>query len=359
MNKKFMVVALMAALSTIGYAGTMSPEIINQVKDENAKKSLSSANLDITNLEAQVSSNNSAISELKKNVYSKDEANQTFVKKEDLNNDFVSQGEFDQFKDTSIAVDNVIFGKLEKQDEAIKEKANASDVYTKTEVDAELNKKANADDVYTKTEVDTELNKKADADNVYTKTEVDTELNKKADADNVYTKAEVNAELDKNKSSIDEVKTIATQAQNNAAHALIQNSQQDRDIAQNKADIAQNKTDIAQNKADITNLQTTSNNHEARITHLEDRVDRLDEKMNEGLSLMAAMNAVDFQNVEAGEMAIGAGFGHYGNAQSVAVGVAYAPTDNFNVNVKYSATAGNPESFAIGAGASYKFKVGR
>lgn len=74
---------------------------------------------------------------------------------------------------------------------------------------------------------------------------------------------------------------------------------------------------------------------------------------------MAAMNAVDFQNVEAGEMAIGAGFGHYGNAQSVAVGVAYAPTDNFNVNVKYSATAGNPESFAIGAGASYKFKVGR
>ncbi|MCF2640701.1 YadA C-terminal domain-containing protein [Fusobacterium varium] len=81
--------------------------------------------------------------------------------------------------------------------------------------------------------------------------------------------------------------------------------------------------------------------------------------MNEGLSLMAAMNAVDFQNVQAGEMAIGAGFGHYGNAQSVAVGVAYAPTDNFNVNVKYSATAGNPESFAIGAGASYKFKVGR
>ena len=113
------------------------------------------------------------------------------------------------------------------------------------------------------------------------------------------------------------------------------------------------------NRKDINNLQQTSNNHEARITHLEDRVDRLDEKMNEGLSLMAAMNAVDFQSVQAGEMAIGAGFGHYGNAQSVAVGVAYAPTDNFNVNVKYSATAGNPESFAIGAGASYKFKVGR
>jgi len=49
---------------------------------------------------------------------------------------------------------------------------------------------------------------------------------------------------------------------------------------------------------------------------------------------MAAMNAVDFQNVQAGEMAIGAGIGHYGNAKSVALGVAYAPTDDFNLDRK-------------------------
>lgn len=160
----------------------------------------------------------------------------------------------------------------------------------------------------------------------------------KADANDVYTKDQIN--------------------KNKEEQAGIDKTQNGRlDKVEDKNNIQDGRLDKVENANNIQNGRL--DNHEARITHLEDRVDRLDEKMNEGLSLMAAMNAVDFQNVQAGEMAIGAGFGHYGNAQSVAVGVAYAPTDNFNVNVKYSATAGNPESFAIGAGASYKFKVGR
>ena len=96
-----------------------------------------------------------------------------------------------------------------------------------------------------------------------------------------------------------------------------------------------------------------------RLSGLEKKVDNLDNKMNKGLSLMAAMNAVDFQSVQAGEMAIGAGVGHYGNAQSVALGVAYSPVEDLTVNAKYSVTAGDADSFAVGAGASYKFKVGR
>ena len=104
-------------------------------------------------------------------------------------------------------------------------------------------------------------------------------------------------------------------------------------------------------------FQGQMNNYGSRIDNLEKRVDNLDNKLNKGLSLMAAMNAVDFQDVSEGEMAIGAGVGHYGNAQSVAIGVAYAPTQNLNVNMKYSVTAGDVDSFAIGAGASYKFRV--
>ncbi|MDO4588326.1 MAG: YadA C-terminal domain-containing protein, partial [Fusobacterium sp.] len=99
--------------------------------------------------------------------------------------------------------------------------------------------------------------------------------------------------------------------------------------------------------------------YDGRLSGLEKKVDNLDDKMNKGMSLMAAMNAVDFQNVQSGEMAIGAGIGHYGNAQSVAVGVAYAPTEDVSLNAKYSITAGDVDSFAVGAGASYKFKVGR
>lgn len=62
-------------------------------------------------------------------------------------------------------------------------KANAADVYTKTEADALINVKANAADVYTKTESDSALALKANAADVYTKTAADELLAKKADLD--------------------------------------------------------------------------------------------------------------------------------------------------------------------------------
>ena len=161
-----------------------------------------------------------------------------------------------------------------------------------------------------------------------------------------------------------------------------------------KAEVYENKENIAANKAEIERLDKENktqdgrldavedkNNkqdaaikdhgdrlgalesnyaqYDGRLSGLEKKVDHLDDKMNKGLSLMAAMNAVDFQNVQTGEMALGAGIGHYGNAQSVALGVAYAPVEDLTVNAKYSITAGDPDSFAVGAGATYKFKVGR
>ncbi|MGY0394253.1 YadA-like family protein [Fusobacterium sp. SYSU M8A802] len=162
-------------------------------------------------------------------------------------------------------------------------------------------------------------------------------------------------------------------------------------IAQNKTDIQANKDAIAQNKTDIqankeaiankvdkeqynkdketqANRDTEQDNrieslkqdfaqYDGRISGLEKKVDNLDKKMNKGLSLMAAMAAVDFQHVEEGEMSIGAGIGHYGNAQSVAVGASYSPTQDLNLNVKLSVTAGDIKSSAVGAGASYKFKM--
>ena len=131
------------------------------------------------------------------------------------------------------------------------------------------------------------------------------------------------------------------------------------EVYENKENIAANKTQIDKNTQDITALQDKFAGHEGRISGLEKKVDNLDNKMNKGLSLMAAMNAVDFQNVQAGEMALGAGIGHYGNAQSVALGVAYSPVEDLTVNAKYSVTAGDVDSFALGAGATYKFKVGR
>lgn len=128
-------------------------------------------------------------------------------------------------------------------------------------------------------------------------------------------------------------------------------------ITETNKQVETNKNAIASNSNRLDKLENGYNQVNGRVSGLEKRVDKLDDKMNKGLSLMAAMNAVDFQNVEAGEMAIGAGIGHYGNAQSVALGVSYSPVEDLNLNAKYSVTAGEPESFAVGAGASYKFKI--
>ena len=86
--------------------------------------------------------------------------------------------------------------------EALAEKADASDVYTKTETDNLLAGKADTDDVYdktevyTKTETDDLLEDKADADDVYTKTEADDLLDLKADKADVYTQTELDGIFD-------------------------------------------------------------------------------------------------------------------------------------------------------------------
>ena len=92
------------------------------------------------------------------------------------------------------------------QQQALNLKANASDVYSKTETDGLLNDKANSSDVYTKSETDGLLNNKANANNVYTKTEADGLLNNKANKSDVYTKAETDTSLN-NKANSNDVYT--------------------------------------------------------------------------------------------------------------------------------------------------------
>ena len=221
-------------------------------------------------------------------------------------------------------------------------------------------------------ETDKQLNNKID--------EETSKLNDKIDA-NKAEQADKDAAQDAAIALGDRVNNVQNQQIGNLQS---QNLEQDKNIQANKDAIAANKAEqdkvnaaqkenneqqqaaIDKNTSDIKDhgnrLDTLENNYaqyDGRLSGLEKKVDHLDDKMNKGLSLMAAMNAVDFQNVQTGEMALGAGIGHYGNAQSVALGVAYAPVEDLTVNAKYSITAGDPDSFAVGAGATYKFKIGR
>lgn len=104
----------------------------------------------------------------------------------------------------------------------IAEKADADDVYTKTETDSLLDAKADTattlegygiTDAYTQTEVDALLADKADSDDVYTKTEADALLADKADADDVYTKDEADALLDAKQDVISDLATIRSGAE--------------------------------------------------------------------------------------------------------------------------------------------------
>ena len=283
MNKKFMVVALMAALSTVGYA-----EVTLEQKVEENRVIATQAQNNAAHALIQNSKQDKDIAALDKNK----------VDKDTYEEDKKAQADKDAAQDAEIAkgdridkVQNQQIGNLQSQNIA-------------QDKNIQANKDAIAE-------------------------------NKNQIAANKAEQDKVNAEQKEN------------------------NKQQQEAIEANKGNIAANRVDIDKNRDDITALQQNFDRYEGRLSGLEKKVDHLDDKMNKGLSLMAAMNAVDFQNVQTGEMALGAGIGHYGNAQSVALGVAYAPVEDLTVNAKYSITAGDPDSFAVGAGATYKFKVGR
>lgn len=95
---------------------------------------------------------------------------------------------------TSAAEWGDITGTLSDQTDlknALDDKANSADTYTKTQADNLLAGKANSNDVYSKsavyskTETDTLLNSKADATTVYTKTQTDNLLSAKANTDDL------------------------------------------------------------------------------------------------------------------------------------------------------------------------------
>ena len=310
MNKKFMVVALMAALSTIGYAFEYTG---NGTVSEGEHKG-----------ESHISG-----------IFNKDQ------------HIGLIDGHFNQVKDELNKLDQ----KSDFNDEQLNNKLN-DEIKDREDADKKLeaalgtlDQKSDFNDEQLNNKLNDEIKNREDADK-----KLQAQVDEKADKDYVDGKVtelgdHVREEMDTVRGEIGGVK--AEVYENKEA------------IAANKVQIDKNTAAIENHEDRLTGLENNFAQYDGRLSGLEKKVDHLDDKMNKGLSLMAAMNAVDFQNVQTGEMALGAGIGHYGNAQSVALGVAYAPVEDLTVNAKYSITAGDPDSFAVGAGATYKFKVGR
>ena len=78
--------------------------------------------------------------------------------------------------DSTFATQDQLQKDVAATNEELVKKANAADVYSKSEVDTKLDAKANADNVYSKTETDNKLADKANTADVYSKTDADTKF---------------------------------------------------------------------------------------------------------------------------------------------------------------------------------------
>lgn len=87
-----------------------------------------------------------------------------------------------------------VYTKLEINDALIK-KADAAETYTKLDVNDALAKKANAAETYTKLQIDEKLMLKANANEVFSKSETTAALAVKANANDVYTKEQIDAKI--------------------------------------------------------------------------------------------------------------------------------------------------------------------
>jgi len=231
----------------------------------------------------------------------------------------------------------------------------------KTDLDNKLDKKANASDVYTKNELDAKLKNtvapKAEGDilsdtleitngkdRLIGKEDVKIELKDKSVSKeklsdeltkNIDNKANINGNNIVNKKDGVKGKVIDKHLKENYVH---KNDMQIRDkvIISNSAEIQANKEAIKANAKEIK---------------------RVDAKINKVAAISQATASLDWGQISVGNVGVGASIAQYSNETGIAVGVAYRPTDNFFMNMKWTGLAGEPHYNSIGASATYQFNL--
>ena len=285
----------------------------------------------------------------------------------------------------TLVTDTIVKTKLDNLktdlDNKLDKKANASDVYTKNELDAKLKNtvapKAEGDilsdtleitngkdrligkeDVkielkdksVTKEKLSDELtknidnkaningnnivNKKDKEDfrnniDVYSKNEIDSKIS------NISTETNLDGEVKENEEKGVKGKVIDKHLKENYVH---KNDMQIRDkvIISNSAEIQANKEAIKANAKEIK---------------------RVDAKINKVAAISQATASLDWGQISVGNVGVGASIAQYSNETGIAVGVAYRPTDNFFMNMKWTGLAGEPHYNSIGASATYQFNL--
>lgn len=120
--------------------------------------------------------------------------------------------------------------------------------------------------------------------------------------------------------------------------------------------ILENRLSINQHEIRLNQHDLRLNQHDLRIGILEQKFEKLDKKVDRVAAQAAAMAAIDFSNIGVRKVKLGAGLGWHNGTSAVAVGIATAPTANWFLNAKASATPkSNNTNFTFGVGATYEF----
>ena len=203
---------------------------------------------------------------------------------------------------------------------------------TTAQMNAALADKANAADVYTKTQTDTAIS------NALTGYATTTELNTKANAADVYTKTEADGLLDA-KANASDVTALETAVDTNANN--IQTNTDNIDAIDDR--VTTNESNIATNAANIATLQ---NNMSANIEDNANKIAALDNKMNTlsedvrelkrsfntGMASMAAMTALVPNARATGNTQLSLGTGAYNGHTAVAIGGFHWVNDDVLLN---------------------------
>ena len=219
---------------------------------------------------------------------------------------------------------------LKEHNNLVEDVKGFNDAYNKftDATNTELDKKADIDDV------EDALSRKANASDVYTKTESDSKLDAKAD------KTELVAKADKTELAAKADKTeLANKADKNSVYS--------KSETDNKFALKADNSVVSAQATDINNLRTDVNAHTKRLDHLDNRVNKLDKDLKRGLAAQAALTGL-FQPYTVGKANFTAAVGGYKSQTAVAVGTGYRYNQNIATKAGVAFTQGGGVTYNAG-----------
>lgn len=109
------------------------------------------------------------------------------------------------------------------------------------------------------------------------------------------------------------------------------------------------------NEEIYSSIDNKINSTNQRIDLVEKEVKNLGKKVRQVTALSTALASVEYPEMSVGDIGVGAGISSFEGEQGISVGVAYIPTENTKVAVKYAGLSSNRFRGAISGSFGYKF----